>query len=242
MKSLWYRLPLALKFALPVALLCLFSSLIMFTATQWAQQQLLNSRIEVLANTLTARLAANAARPLIDNDPVRLQAVVAEFAGEPSVQRAAVFDMQQQLMGAAGEEKADSLEYSATVHWQDSAIGRVTLNLKADGGASPKLTDLRPRDLLTLAGILAVLAGAVAAWLGRRFDAQLLLLTQKLSGENIVATYPDTDTLGHLLHHPVPPLLVEDAPPPPRNGATLLHAYCPSEVTVDCERALQRVQ
>lgn len=242
MKSLWYRLPLALKFALPAALLCLLSSLIMFGATQWAQQQLLNGRIEALANTLTARLAANAARPLIDNDPVRLQAVVGEFAGEPAVQRAAVFDMQQQLIGAAGEETADSLEYSATVHWQDSAVGRVTLNLKADGGARPKLTDLRTRDLLTLAGVLAVLAGVAAAWMGRRFDAQLMLLTQKLSGENIIATYPDTDTLGHLLHHPVPPLLVEDTPPPPRNGATLLQVYCPSEVAVDCERALRQVQ
>jgi uncharacterized membrane protein affecting hemolysin expression len=238
MKSVWYRLPLALKFALPVALLCLLSSLLIIGITQWAQRQIIDARIDGIASALTARLAANAARPLIENDPVRLQAVVGEFAGEPAVQRAAVFDMQQHLIGAVGEDKANSPEYSATVHWQDSAVGRVTLSLKANA-TKAKWNDLQLRDLLALAGLLAIAAGACGAWFGRRFDGLLLLLTRKLSGENIAPNYPDTDTLGHLLHHPVPPLLAEDPPPPPRNGATLLQVYCPSEITIDCEHALQ---
>lgn len=242
MKFLWYRLPLPLKFAITAAALTLAGALLMFGAAQWAQRQMLNTQIEGLANALTARLAANAARPLIDNDPVRLQAVVGEFAGETAVERAAVFDLQQRLLGAAGAEQPDRREYSATVHWQDSAVGRVALTLKPDAGARGKLTDLRPRDLLTLAGLLALAAAFIGAWFGRRLDAQLLLLTRKLSGETVAVTYPDTDTLGHLLHHPVPPLLVEDPSPPPRRGATLLQVYCPSEIAVDCERAKQQTE
>jgi hypothetical protein len=248
MKSLWYRLPLALKFALPTALLCLLSTLAVIGTTQWAQRQLLHTRLDGLGSALTNRLAASAARPLVDNDPVRLQAVVAEFANEPVVQRAAVFDLQQKLLGSAGAEKpegekSESQEYSATVHWQDSAVGRVTLNLKGDGSSeATSLSDLRLRDLLTLAGVLAVAAGGLAFWLGTHFDALLILLTRKLSGETFAVDYPDTDTLGHLLHHPVPPLLAAEPTPPARNGATLLQVYCPSEITVDCERALKQLQ
>ena len=243
MKSLWYRLPLPLKFALPTTLLCLFSALTIIAAGQWGQQQLLHARTDGLGNALTGRLAASAARPLLDNDAVHIQAVVGEFANDPAVQRAAIYDLQQHLIGAAGEEKADSQEYSATVHWQDAVIGRAALSLKSDGGATARsLHDLRLRDLLTLAGILAVLAGTIAFWLGLHFDALLLLLTRRLSGETIALTYPDNDTLGHLLHHPVPPLLEAELPAPPRHGATLLHVYCPSETTVDCERAQRQLQ
>jgi len=250
MKSLWYRLSLPLKFALPVTLLCLLCAFGVLGATSWAHQQILQTRTQGLGEALVSRLAANAARPLLDNDAVHVQAVVGEYSRAPVVQRAAIFDLQQKLIAAAGDaasdaasdESIDAQEFSATVHWQDAAIGRAVLSLRADGGASAHTPLLNLRDLLTLAVLLAVIAGACAFWLGLRFEALLLDLTRKLSGETLPLAYPDTDTLGHLLHHPVPPMLEAEPVPVPRNGATFLHIYVPSEITADCERALRHLR
>lgn len=242
MKAFWYRLPLALKFALPIALLCLLSSLLVIGAAQWAQQQLIHTRVDGLGYALAGRLAASAARPLIDNDAVHLQAVVADFAADPNIDRAAIFDIRQQLASAAGNEASDSHEYSASIHWQDGVIGRVALTLKTPAAKANALSSLRLSDLLTLAAVLAVAVGAWGLWLGRRLESLLLLLTRRLSGEVLVVDYPDCDTLGHLLHHPVPPLLAAEPAAPVRKGATLLQVYCPSEVAVDCERALHQVR
>lgn len=242
MKSFWYRLPLPLKFALPTALLCLLCALTVIAVTQWGQQQALQARTDALGNALTGRLAATAARALLDNDAVHIQAVVAEFANDPAVQRAALYDLQQHLLGAAGDEKADSPEYSATVHWQDGAIGRAVIMLDLKHPAMLPQHAPQLRDLIVLAGVLAALAGALAFWLGLRLDDLLIQLTRRISGEALPITYPDSDTLGHLLHHPVPPLLQTEPPVPVRTGATLLHVFCPSETAVDCARALRQLQ
>lgn len=241
MKSLWYRLPLPLKFAFPAALLCLLSSLLVIALAQWGQQQTVRARTDGLGNALASRLAASAARPLLDNDAVHIQAVVAEFAGEPAVQRAALYDLQQHLLGAAGEDKPESAEYSATVHWQDGAIGRAVIQLgKTGAGGWPQAIGFQ--EMVMLATLLAAVAGALAGWFGLHFDRLLIQLTRRISGEALTPDYPDHDTLGHLLHHPVPPLLEASPPLPVHRGATLLHVYCPSEALVDCERARQQLE
>ena len=48
MRALWYRLPLALKIALPMALLSLFSALTIVAVAQYAQQRILHERTDQL--------------------------------------------------------------------------------------------------------------------------------------------------------------------------------------------------
>ena len=90
MHTFWYRLPLTLKIALPMALLSLLSALTIVGVTQYSQQRLLHERTDKLGAALVSRLAATAARPLMQNDAVSLQAALAGFAEEPVVQRAVI--------------------------------------------------------------------------------------------------------------------------------------------------------
>jgi len=235
MLTIWYRLPLALKIALPAALLSLISTLAIIAITQYSQQRLLHQRTDKLGAALVSRLAANAARPLVENDPVSLQAALAGFAEEGVVQRAVVFDLKQQLVASAGDEAPDAWDYSATIHWQDSAVGRAVLSLRPAAARSyyPQLS-----DLLVLAGILAALCAMAAVWLGHRVEALLSALTRKLSGEQIEFQYRGSDALARLLHVPPPPLLVPEVAPA-KGGAVLLHLYSPDEGSSACQRALR---
>lgn len=235
MLTLWYRLPLALKIALPVALLSFLSALVVIGVTQYSQQRLLHQRTDGLGAALVSRLAASAARPLVENDPVSLQAALAGFAGEGVVQRAVVFDLKQKLVASAGDGAPDTWDYSATIHWQDSAVGRAVLSLRPSvtRGYYPQLG-----DLLVLAGILAALSAVCGLWMGQRAEALLAALTRKLSGEQIDFKYRGNDALARLLHVPPPPLLVPEVAPP-RGGIILLHLYCPDAGSETCRRALR---
>lgn len=235
MLTIWYRLPLALKIALPMALLSLLSALVIIGVTQYSQQRLLHQRTDALGSALVSRLAASAARPLVENDPVSLQAALAGFVAESVVQRAVVFDLRQQLIAAAGDPAPETGDYSATIHWQDSAVGRVVLSLK------PAVTrSYYPRlgDLLVLAGILTAMSAVCGVLLGQRAEALLAALTRRLSGEEVVFDYRGTDALARLLHVPPPPLLVPEVPPA-KGGAILMHLYSPDEGREACADALR---
>jgi hypothetical protein len=207
MRMLWYRLPLALKIAVPMALLSLLSALSIVGITQYNQQRLLHERTDKLGNALASRMAASAARPLVQSDAISLQAALAEFVQEPVVQRAVVFDLKQQLIAAAGDEKPNSWDYSATIHWQDSVIGRAVLSLQpvAAQNAYPQFG-----DLVLLSLILTALSAACGLWLGHRAEAVLSDLTRKLSGEQIELDYRGTDILARMLDIPPPPLLTSE--------------------------------
>jgi uncharacterized membrane protein affecting hemolysin expression len=71
-----------------MALLSLLSALSIVAITQYNQQRLIHERTDQLGNALAERMAASAARPLVQNDAVSLQAALAEFVAEPVVQRA----------------------------------------------------------------------------------------------------------------------------------------------------------
>lgn len=238
MMKLWYRLPLALKAALIAGALSLATGLTLVAALQVQQRDALHERVDALGNALAARLAAGAARPLVQNDPVSLQAVLAGFAQDAPVQRVVVFDLNQQLLGAAGNETPEAQDYSATIHWQDSAVGRAVLSLR------PQLVH-DERGLLgalALAGLAAVACSLAALWFGRRVERLLALLTRRLSGEQLQIDYPGCDALGRLLHAPAPPLLMPEPPPKPRCGVVLLQLQCPTGAApADCARALQLV-
>jgi hypothetical protein len=214
MRTIWYRLPLALKIALPMALLSLLSALTIVSITQYTQQRLLHDRTDKLGNALASRLAASAARPLVQNDALSLQAALAGFAEEEAVQRAVVFDLEQQLVASAGAPAPDSLEYSATIHWQDSAIGQAVLSLRPAG------SDIYPHlgDLLLLSLILAAVSAVCGLWLGHRGESILAAITRKLGGEQIELDYRGTDILARMLEVPPPPLLVAE----PATAATAL--------------------
>jgi hypothetical protein len=235
MLTIWYRLPLALKIALPMALLSGLSALAVIGVTQYSQQRLLHERTDGLGAALVSRLAASAARPLVQSDPVSLQAVLAGFAEEDVVQRAVVFDLRQQLVAAAGDEIPEAWDYSATIHWQDNAVGRAVLSLRptATRGYYPHLG-----DLLVLAAVLTALSAIVGLWLGHRGEALLTVLTRKLSGEQVQLDYRGTDALARLLHISPPPLLNPEPVPAPSDGAILLQVYAPDETASVCERAL----
>jgi hypothetical protein len=238
MRNLWYRLPLALKIGLPMALLSFLSALTIVAVTQYNQQQLLHERTDKLGEALVSRLAANAARPLVQSDAVSLQAALAGFAEEPVVQRAVVFNLQQQLVAAAGDEVEGSWEYSATIHWQDSAIGRVVLSLRpmAGKGHYPQLGDL---VMLTL--ILTAISASIGIWLGNRAESLLVNLTRKLSGEQIDFNYEGTDALARVLDTPPPPLLTP-APIATDHGEFVLQLFIPEVTPESGARALQLAQ
>lgn len=234
MRTLWYRLPLALKIALPMALLSLLSALAIVAVTQYSQQRVLHQRTDQLGAALVSRLAASAARPLVQNDPVSLQAVLAGFAGEPVVQRVVVFNLQEQLVASAGDEKPDSWDYPETIHWQDSAVGRAVLSLRpvTTRAHYPQLG-----DLLMLALIMGALSAMCGVLLGSRAESLLVSLTRRLSGEKIDFNYAGTDALARVLATPPPPLLTPEATPLD-NGAYLLQLVVGNPTTENCAAAL----
>jgi hypothetical protein len=231
-----------------MALLSLLSALSIVGITQYNQQRLLHERTDKLGNALASRMAASAARPLVQSDALSLQAALAEFVGEPVVQRAVVFDLKQQLIAAAGDEKPDSWDYSATIHWQDSVIGRAVLSLRpvAAQNAYPQLG-----DLILLSLILTALSAACGLRLGHRAEAVLSDLTRKLSGEQIELDYRGTDILARMLDIPPPPVLTSE-PVAVEQSTLFMHvsmsnASMPNEQTAgtddaDNQRALNLVQ
>lgn len=238
MRTLWNRLPLALKIALPMALLSLLSSLTIVGATQYSQQRLLHERTDKLGEALVSRLAASAARPLMQNDAVSLQAALAGFAEEPVVQRAVIFNLQQQLIAAAGSEMPDAWDYSATIHWQDGAIGRAVLSLRpmVTAGYYPQLG-----DLLVLSAILTAISAACGVLFGSRAETLLVNLTRKLSGEQVDLNYDGTDAFARVLDTPPPPLLAPE-PQSTSNGEFVLHVVVPDASSEPCTQALTLVE
>lgn len=237
MRTIWYRLPLALKIALPMALLSLLSALSIVAITQYAQQRSLHERTDKLGNALASRLAASAARPLVQSDVLSLQAALAGFTEEAAVQRTVVFDLKQQLVAAAGDPDPDSLDYSATIHWQDSAIGQAVLSLR------PAASDTYPHlgDLILLSLILTALSAMFGLWLGNRAEAVLSALTRKLSGEQIDFTYRGTDILARVLEVTPPPLLTTE-PDPVAKAVIAMHVRAPHADDAGKQRALELVQ
>lgn len=238
MRTLWNRLPLTLKIALPMALLSLLSSLTIVAVTQYNQQKLLHERTDKLGSALVSRLAASAARPLMQNDAVSLQAALAGFAEEPVVQRAVIFNLQQQLIAAAGNEAPDAWDYSTTIHWQDGAIGRAVLSLRPmiTAGHYPQLG-----DLLVLSAILTAISAACGVLFGSRAETLLVNLTRKLSGEQIDLNYEGTDALARVLDTPPPPLLTPE-PPASHNGEYVLHVVLTQTAPEQCQQALALIE
>ncbi|HSB94977.1 MAG TPA: hypothetical protein VLC91_00910 [Spongiibacteraceae bacterium] len=238
MRIIWYRLPLALKIALPMALLSLLSALSIVAITQYSQQRILHERTDKLANALAARMAASAARPLVQNDALSLQATLAEFVEGPVVQRAVVFDLKQQLIATAGDESADSWDYPTTIHWQDSVIGSAVLSLRPGIMHSdyPQLG-----DLVLLSLILTALSAACGLWLGHRAEAVLLALTRKLSGEQVEFDYQGTDILARMLDVPPPPVLIAE-PEALEQAITLMQIALPQDNDAGRQRALEMVE
>ncbi len=237
MRIIWYRLPLALKIAVPMALLSLLSALSIVAVTQYNQQRIIHERTDHLGNALVARMAASAARPLVQNDAVSLQAALTEFVAEPVVQRAVVFDLKQQLIAAAGDEQTGSWDYSTVIHWQDSAIGRAVLSLRpaAAHNRYPQLG-----DLLLLSLIATALSAMCGLWLGHRAEAVLTNLTRKLSGEQIDLDYRGTDVLARVLDVPPPPTLI--AEPATTGAAIALQVSLPNADEESLQRALTLIE
>ena len=238
MHTFWNRLPLTLKIALPMALLSLLSALTIVGVTQHSQQRLLHERTDKLGAALASRLAASASRPLVQNDAVSLQAALAGFAEEPVVQRAVIFNLQQQLVAAAGDEAPDAWDYSTTIHWQDSAVGRAVLSLRpiATQAHYPQLG-----DLLVLTAILTAVSAVIGMLFGSRAETLLVNLTRKLSGEQIDLNYAGTDALARVLDTPPPPLLTPE-PPPAHNGEFMLQVFVPNAAPAQCAAALALVE
>jgi hypothetical protein len=234
MNNLWYRLPLALKCALPVFLLVLVAALVLVTAQEWNQRRWLQHHADAFGEALSASLAQNAARALVQDDPVLLQAVLAEFAGDPLVQRAAVYDQQQRLVAAAGEANPHSWDYSATIQWEAAAVGGAVLSLRPtiDAGL------LTLRDRIGLALLLALAAGVIALRAGGRVENLINRLARRFRGEDVAITYRGNDALGRLLQAPLPPLLEPDPEVAAPASCILLQIYTPDESAAAGEQAL----
>lgn len=234
MKMLWYRLPLALKCALPVFLLVLVTALLLVAAQEWSQRRWLQNHVDSFGRALSSNLAQGAARALVQGDPLSLQAVLAGFAADPLVQRAAVYDQREQLVAAAGDTSPDSWDYTTTIQWEAGAVGRAVLSLRPSLGEGV----LTLRDRIGLALLLALAGGAVALRVGGRFESFLNRLARKLSGDPVTLAYRGNDALGRLLQAPLPPLLEPEPPAPPPAGCTLLQLYNPDESAEAGARAL----
>lgn len=221
-----------------MALFSLISALTIVSVTQYHQQRVLHQHTDQLGAALVSRLAATAARSLMQNDAVSLQAALAGFAEEPVVQRAVIFNMREQLVAAAGEEKPDAWDYSITIHWQDGAVGRAVLSLRPPIAKNqyPQLT-----DLLMLTAILTAISAAFGVLLGSRAETLLVNLTRKLSGEEVELNYAGTDALARVLDTPPPPLLTPE-PSSTQHGEFVLQLVVPNPAPENCAAALTLVE
>jgi len=154
------------------------------------------------------------------------------------VQRAVIFNLREQLIAAAGDEIPDSWDYSTTIHWQDSAVGRAVLSLRpiATRGFYPQLG-----DLLVLTAILTAISAAIGVLYGSRAETLLVNLTRKLGGEQIDLNYSGTDALARVLDTPPPPLLTPEPPPAP-SGEFVLQVFAPKAAPEQCAAALSLVE
>ncbi len=240
MKTLWYRLPLALKCAVPVFLLTLAVGLALVAAQEWGQRRWLQHHLQAFGDALANHLAQSVAQPLVQNDPVSLQAALAGIAAEKVVQRAEVYGSGRQLVAAAGEAAAESApyEFSVPIRFEASEVGRAVLTLRAD--AAPGVLELR--DRIGLALLLALASAALAMRVGARIDRFLSRLTRKLSGDPVKLDYRGNDAFARLLQAPLPPLLEPEPPAPPAAGALLLQLYVPDESAAAGSEALAQVE
>jgi len=242
MKMLWYRLPLALKCAVPIFLLTLTVGLLLVAAQEWGQRRWLQHHTQLFGEALVNQLAQSAAQPLVQNDPISLQAVLAGIVVEKVVQRAEVYGSRQQLVAAAGEavtNEAQALrEFGVPIRFQSSEVGRAVLTLRPN--AAPGALELR--DRVGLALLLALASAALAMRIGARIDRFLMRLTRKLSGDPVRLEYPGSDAFGRLLQAPLPPLLEPEPPAPPAAGALLLQLYVPDETPEAGAAALAQVE
>lgn len=242
MKMLWYRLPLALKCAVPIFLLTLTVGLALVAAQEWGQRRWLQNHSQLFGNALVNHLAQSAAQPLVQNDPVSLQAVLAGVAVEKVVQRAEVYGSRQQLVAAAGEPMQGSSDFvsqfSVPIRFESSEVGRAVLTLRSN--VAPGVLELR--DRIGLALLLALASAALAMRVGARIDRFLSRLTRKLSGDPVRLEYRGNDAFGRLLQAPLPPLLEPEPPAPPAAGALLLQLYVPEETPEAGAAALAQVE
>jgi hypothetical protein len=142
------------------------------------------------------------------------------------------------LIASAGAENPASWDYSATIHWQDSAIGRALLSLRPSTTHSdyPQLA-----DLLLLSMILTAFSAVCGLWLGHRAEALLSDLTRKLSGEQIDFNYRGTDALARVLEVSPPPLLTTE-PKPLDQAIISLHAWLPNSAENIQQHALTLIE
>jgi hypothetical protein len=240
MKMLWFRLPLALKCALPIFLLVLTVGLLLVAAQEWGQRRWLQHHLQQFGEALAGQLAQSAAQPLVQNDPVSLQAALAGIAAEQVVKRAEVYDSRQQLVAAAGESvvRGEGREFSAPIRFESSEVGRAVLTLQPTEVRGA----LELRDRIGLALLLALAAAALAMRVGARIDRFLARLTRKLSGDPVRLEYRGNDAFGRLLQAPLPPLLEPEPVPPPAAGALLLQLYVPEETAEAGAPALALVE
>lgn len=234
MTTFWHRLALPLKLAMLATLLCLFSSLTVVAVLQGSQERMVSDRLDALGTALVSRLAASAATPLVENDAIELQALVSGFAGENGVQRAALHDNADHIVAQQGDRDESGRAYTRAIEWQGSTVGRARLTLHPLAAGSELAHGL---DLVMVAWVASLLGGALAWWLGQRFEALLAQLARRLGGEELAIPYQGADALGEVLKMAAVPMLTSAEPTAPASEA-LAQLYCPAETGDTAERSL----
>lgn len=211
------NLPLAVKAACFAAAICLLTSLLLISAGHRAYRELLHDQADSFGQVLAAQLARNAAVPLLQQDLVSLQAMLARWTQQPLISSGIVYDLDQRIVAAAGEsfDPKNQWDYAAEITWEDSSSGRVVIAIDP----TPMLDAMRnlSLQLLLLALLLTTLAYAITVVPGRHLDQLLISLRLRLrhAGPRPAQRYPGRDSLADLIDaiaEPPPDATFRDAP------------------------------
>lgn len=168
-----------------------------------------------LSQTLAYQLAKAVRDPLIHRDKLSLQVELDELITLEGVQRAAVYDVNQQLIAEAQRRQAEH----APEYQQRSPVSIETANV---GYATVSLTESyssRGFDtLLVTAGAIWVLFTVTLVLLcyrtGKNLSARIIHLSHQLPGNHEEETM---DELGALEHRLMPLLAIPSSQPTPQN-------------------------
>lgn len=231
------NLPLAVKAACFAAAICLLTSLLLISAGHRAYRELLHDQADSFGQVLAAQLARNAAVPLLQQDLVSLQAMLARWTQQPLISSGIVYDLDQRIVAAAGEpfDPKNQWDYAAEITWEDSSSGRVVIAIDP----TPMLDAMRnlSLQLLLLALLLTTLAYAITVVPGRHLDQLLISLRLRLrhAGPRPAQRYPGRDSLADLIDaiaEPPPDQTLRDAPGSPAAPSPPTNRPAPPVATV----------
>lgn len=186
------QLTIARKLALLTATCSFLSCLLLVIATVQSHHRLAKDNLEHIGNHLSQQLANSATSSLIQGDKLSLQSLLKQLIDNPLIIRAAVYDVANQPVAEAGEDKTGS-SFTTPITYHDSMAGYVLITF--DPSPILKKSSWLGWQLTGLALLVSVLVYILTLPLGRKISALLQVLGQLIKAHNYPANTMGIDKL-----------------------------------------------